>query len=141
LEGFRHVCPIEVRFRDVDVFGHVNNVVVFTYIETARVHYLVEVGIRPPRANLLDIAFIVAHLNCDFRRPIYYGQQVEVGSRVTQINRSSFRLDHRVEADGELAAEGYCILVHYDYATQRSVPVPAEMRAKIEAFDGSSLSV
>lgn len=138
MEGFRHVWPIEVRFRDLDVFGHVNNGTLFTYIETARIHYLVDVGIRSPRAGWGDQAFILAHINCDFRKPIVYGQKVEVGSRITQINRSSLRLEHRVEADGELAAEGYGVLVRYDYGTNQSVLISPEMRAKIEAFEQDS---
>lgn len=136
MEGFRHVTPIEVRFRDVDVFGHVNNAVVFTYIETARIRYLVDVGIRSPRANWNDLAFILAHINNDFKRPIYYQQTVEVGTRISEINRSSMKLEHRLEVAGELASAGYCILVHYDYAGQRSRAIPPEMRARIEAFEG-----
>lgn len=136
MQGYRHVHPLEVRFKDIDSFGHVNNAVIITYFETARVHYLVELDLRPVRANLLDLAFILAHLSCDFKSPIFYGQKVTVGSRITQINRSSLRLEHRLEADDQLAAEGYCILVHYDYSQQRSVPISPQMRALIEAFEG-----
>lgn len=141
MDGFRHITPIEVRFRDLDVFGHVNNGVIFTYIETARIRYLVDVDIRSPQAGWNDIAFILAHINCDFRQPIFYGQRVEVGSRVIDIGRTSMRLAHRIEADGKLAAEGDGILVHYDYGNQRSTPISAEMRAKIEAFEGSTFNV
>ena len=139
MQGFRHVIPIEVRFRDIDVFGHVNNGVIFTYIETGRIRYLVDVGIRSPRAGWNDIAFILAHINCDFRRPIFYEQHVEIGSRITEIGRSSMKLEHRIEADGELVAEGNAVLVHYDYAAQRSMPISPEMRARIEVFERSGL--
>ena len=98
MQNFRHVIPIEVRFRDLDVFGHVNNGVIFTYIETARIRYLVDVGVRSPQAGWNDLAFILAHLNCDFRKPIFYAQRVEVGSRIVEIKRSSMRLAHRIEA-------------------------------------------
>ena len=93
MDGFRHVTPINVRFRDLDMFGHVNNTVILTYVETARVQYLVHLDIRPPRANWQDVAFILAHLSCDFRKPIFYGQQVEVGSRITKIGRTSLRME------------------------------------------------
>ncbi|MFN8454534.1 MAG: thioesterase family protein [Anaerolineae bacterium] len=120
----------------MDAFGHVNNGVIFTYVETARVRYIAEVGIRLPQTGWHGLSFILAHINCDFRRPIFYGQKVEVGSRIVEIGRSSFKLEHRVEADGELAAEGYGVIVHYDYAAGRSVPLSDELRAKIEAFEG-----
>lgn len=139
MDGFRHVVPLEVRFRDIDVFGHVNNATVFTYIETARIRYLVDVGIRSAQANWSTEAFILAHINNNFRQPIFYGQQVEVGSRVTELGRSSFRIEHRVEVNGELASDGYGVLVHYDYANHRSLAVPPDMRAKIEAFEGKTL--
>jgi acyl-CoA thioester hydrolase len=135
MHGFHHITPIEVRFRDLDVFGHVNNGVIFTYVETARVRYIAEVGIRLPQTGWHALSFILAHINCNFRRPIFYGQKVEVGSRIVEIGRSSFKLEHRVEAEGELAAEGYGVIVHYDYSAGRSVPLSDELRAKIEVFE------
>lgn len=141
MDGFRHITPIEIRFRDLDVFGHVNNGVILSYVETARIRYLVEIDIRSPQAGWNDIGFILAHINCDFRQPIFYGQRIEVGSRIVDVGRTSLRLAHRVEADGKLAAEGDGILVHYDYTSQRSTPIPAEMRVKIEAFEGSTFNV
>lgn len=141
MHNFHHVIPIEVRFRDLDVFGHVNNGVIFTYIETARIRYLVDVGIRTPQTGWNDLAFILAHINCDFRKPIFYGQRVKVGSRIVEIKRSSMRLAHRVEADGELAAEGDGVLVHYNYTTQSNMPISSEMRARIEAFEHATFEV
>jgi len=135
MDGFRQLTPISVRFRDLDMFGHVNNTVILTYVETARVHYLVNLDIRPKQASWQDVAFILAHLSCDFRKPIFYGQQVEVGSRIAEIGRTSLRMEHRVEVDGSLAAEVVNVLVHYDYPAGRSIPVSAEMRAKISAFE------
>lgn len=135
MKDFRFSCPIDVRFRDLDPLGHVNNTVVFSYFEIARVNYVIEVGLVSPGADVRDISFILAHTACDFRQPIFYGQHVEVGARVTEIKRSSIRLLHQVEADGEIAAEGPAVLVYYDYAAQQSTPIPTAMRAKIAAFE------
>ena len=139
MEEFNYIHSIEVRFRDIDVLGHVNNSVMFTYIETARVPFLATIRGRQTDKNLSNISFIVAHINCDFRKPVFYGQAVEVGTRITQVNRSSMKLEHRVEADGEVVVEGYCILVHYDYRANKSVPISAEMVAKIESFEGRTV--
>jgi acyl-CoA thioester hydrolase len=135
MEGFRQVTPIHVRFRDLDAFGHVNNATTLTYVESARVHYLIELGIRPEQANWQNTAFIMAHISCDYKKPIFYGQNVEVGSRITKIGRSSLRMEQRVEADGKLAADVVAILVHYDYPSGQSVIISPEMRAKIAAFE------
>lgn len=139
MDGYRHVVPITVRFRDLDVFAHVNNATLFTFIETARIRYLVDVGIRSPQANWNDLAFILAHINNDFIRPIFYRQSVEVGSRVIEIGRTSLKLEHRVEVDGELASKGFGILVHYDYVNERKLAIPSEMQAEIERFEGRAL--
>ncbi len=133
--GFRHVTPIEIRFRDLDAFGHVNNAVIMTYIETARLRYLVDLELRAPCGGWNDIPFILARLECDFKKPIFYGQRVEVGSRVIELKKSSLRIENRVEADGEVAAESYGVVVHYDYAAARSQPISPEMRVKIETFE------
>ncbi|MBN1219680.1 MAG: acyl-CoA thioesterase [Anaerolineae bacterium] len=135
MEGFRHIWPIEVRFRDLDAFGHVNNAVILTYVETARLRYLLDLDLRQPGGGWNNIPFILAHLNCDFRKPVHYGQTVEVGSRTVEIRRSSLKMEHRVEADGELVAEGYGIIVHYDYPAGCSVPILPELRAKIESYE------
>jgi len=136
VEGFRHVVPIEVIFKDLDVYAHVNNSVFFTYIETARIRYMVDVGIRSPQLKSQELAFILAHINCDFKRPIFYQQRVEVGTRITEIKRTSLRLEHRIETDGQLAATGYGVVVQYDYARQESVPFTQNMRQKVELFEG-----
>lgn len=128
-----------MRFSDLDVFGHVNNAVIFTYFEVARVRYMVAVGIRSPNANLRSVAYIAARLSCDYRNPIFYGQLVEVGARISEIGRSSLRLEHRVEADGKLAAEGHCVLVHYDYVARQSLPISNDIRDKVAAFEGTTV--
>ncbi len=135
MNGFRHVIPIEVRFQDLDALGHVNNTVYLIYSETGRLSYLANLGFALPITNWPSFSFIMAHTSCDFRKPVLHGQKVAVGTRVTEIKRSSMRLDYRIEADGELAAEGYAILVHYDHVAKCASPVPPDIRAKIEAFE------
>jgi acyl-CoA thioester hydrolase len=136
MQGFRHIISIEVRFRDLDALGHVNNGTIITFFETARVRYLFDAGIHSLQAGWNNLSFILAHVDCDFKKPIFYGQRVEVGSRVAEIKRSSLKMKHRVEAEGELAAEGYAVLVYYDYAANRSLTLPPELRAIIETFEG-----
>ncbi|GAB4424700.1 MAG: thioesterase family protein [Anaerolineae bacterium] len=140
MNGFTHIYPIEVRFRDIDALGHVNNATLLTFVETARVPYLVAMGLSAPDTPVTDLPWVVAHINCDFRQPIFFGQQVTVGTRTTRVGRTSLRLEHRVEADGQLAAEGYCVLVHYDYSAGQSIAVSPEVLDKIEAFEGRKVA-
>ncbi len=140
MDGFRHVVPIEVRFHDLDALGHVNNTVYLVYAETGRLSYLAELGFTLPITHWSDFTLIVVHTSCDFKKPILYGQKVAVGTHVTAINRSSMRLDYRIESEGKLAAEGYAIVVYYDHASNCAKPIPQEMRTKIEAFENDKLS-
>ena len=140
MKGFRHVVSIEVRFRDLDAFGHVNNAVVLSYVEAGRLRYLLDLDLRQSGGGWNNIPFILAHVNCDFRQPISYGQIIEVGTRTVEIKRSSLRMEHRVEADGKLAAEGYGIIVHYDYTTGESIPIPPDMRDRIENYEQGNIN-
>jgi acyl-CoA thioester hydrolase len=135
MEGFRHVVPITVRFRDIDAMGHVNNAVFFTYLETARVDYMRDVVFQLEGRDLTQVGLILAQISCQFQAPIFYGQLVEVGTRVVEMRNSSFIIEHRIEADGQLAALAEAVVVHYDYHAGRSVRIPDEIRARVEAFE------
>lgn len=135
MKGFRHVVPITVRFRDIDAMGHVNNAVFFTYLETARVDYMRNVVWKTTGRNLLEAGLILAEISCQFKVPIFYGQSVEVGSRVVEMRNSSFLIDHRIDADGQLAALGQGVVVYYDYQAGKSVRIPDDIRARVEVFE------
>jgi acyl-CoA thioester hydrolase len=135
MEGYRHVVPITVRFRDIDAMGHVNNAVFFTYMETARVEYMRNVVFAITGRNLTEVGLILAQISCQFKAPILYGQLVQVGTRVVEMRNSSFVIEHRIEADGQLAALAEGVVVHYDYQASESVRIPDEIRARVEAFE------
>lgn len=137
MEGFRHVMPITVRFRDIDAMGHVNNAVFFTYLETGRVDYIRRevLGDTKSRSFTDRLGLILAHISCQFKAPIYYGQRVEVGTRVVEMRNSSFLVEQRIEADGQLAALAEAVVVHYDYQAGKSVRIPDEIRTRVEAFE------
>jgi acyl-CoA thioester hydrolase len=134
---FRHRTSCEVRFRDLDAFGHVNNAVFSTYVELARIRYLLDV--LQPERPFERMPLILAHLAIDFRSPIQFGEEVAIETRVTEVGRSSFGMRHRMTADGRLAAELDTVLVAYDYATARPMPVPDAWRERLAAHEGRSL--
>src|SRR5438034_5894380 len=109
MEGFRFVHPQEVAFRDLDVFGHVNNAVYLTYLENARIGYMREVlGVD----SLDDLLVIVANVNIDFRSRATLGESLEIGARTSRIGTKSFDLDHEVQGpDGRLVAAASTTLV------------------------------
>jgi acyl-CoA thioester hydrolase len=135
MERFRHITPITVRFRDIDAMGHVNNAVFFTYLEAARVEYARRVILRTQSHNLPETGLILAKISCEFETPIFYGQSVEVGTRVAEMRNSSFIVEQRIEADAQLAAQAQAVVVRYDYPAGQSVRIPDEFRARVDAFE------
>jgi acyl-CoA thioester hydrolase len=128
VDGFPFVYRDNVRFRDLDGMGHVNNAVFFTYMESARIAYLESLGAGSnPQGGL-----ILARMEVDFRSPVEFGEQVEVGVRASRLGTKSFELQYEVRADGRLAAEGRSVLVGYDYTRGESVEIPAEWREWLE---------
>jgi acyl-CoA thioester hydrolase len=133
LNSFPFVFPVDVRFRDLDAQGHVNNAVYLTYVESARIAWWQEVTGRP----WAETGMILARTEIDYRSPAVYGDRLEVGLRCASLGRSSFVMEFRVEerGSGRLVAEGRKVLVHYDYTAGRPIPIPPELRAKIQARD------
>ena len=135
-DEFRHRTPVQVRFRDIDAFGHVNNAVFFSFVELARIRYLLDV--LEPSEPFDRLPLILARVELDFRSPILFGEEVSVESRVDRIGRTSFGMSHRMTAgsDGRLVAEVASVLVTYDYATERPIPVPDAWRRRIAELEG-----
>ncbi len=135
MSNFRFVKPVEVRFRDCDPMGHVNNAVYLTYFENARFAYWREVV---GTSGLTDPTFILARLECDFRAAATMGDLLDVRIRVDSVGRSSFVFAYQIvqQRDGSLVAEARSVQVMYDYSQGRSIPVPDHVRAAFEAFEG-----
>jgi acyl-CoA thioester hydrolase len=126
----RFKVRIPVRFRDVDALGHVNNAVYFTYMEQARTEYWLRLmNVK----ELRDVQFIVAHAECDFKIAAKFGEELEVSIHTSAIGKSSFVWDYEIRnvSTQQLVAAGKTIQVYYDYKTEKSVPVPDDVRSKL----------
>jgi acyl-CoA thioester hydrolase len=119
-----------VRFRDLDALGHVNNAVFLTYIESARVAFLLDLGAA---ATLEDMAIIVARIEIDFRAPVGFGEEVEIAVRASRFGDKSFDLDYELRVGGRVVAEAKSVLVGYDYEKGETVSIPGEWREKLAA--------
>lgn len=131
-DRFRFSTQMEVRWRDVDALGHVNNAVYLTYLEQARVRYFEEIGL----GFGTDAGMILAEITCTYRSPLSLSEQVTVWMRVSEFRNSSFIVLYRIEGeDGRLAATARSVQVCYDYDANRAVPIPDEWRAAIAAYE------
>jgi acyl-CoA thioester hydrolase len=139
-DEFRHRTSLQVRFRDIDAFGHVNNAVFFSYVEQARIRYLLDV--IHPETTFDRMPLILARVEFDYRSPVLFGEEVSVETRVDRIGRTSFAMSHRVTAgpEGRLAGDVQSVLVTYDYAAARPMPVPDDWRARIGDHEGRTFA-
>lgn len=128
------VISLPVQWGDQDAFGHVNNVIYFRWMESARIAYFDKAGLAA--AEGLDP--ILASIACDFRDQLTYPDTLLVSASITSIGRTSLKMVHRVYSTTQkkVAAEGTSTLVMFNYDAQRSVPVSDEDRAKIEVIEG-----
>jgi acyl-CoA thioester hydrolase len=128
-----HRREVEIRWRDMDAFRHVNNAVYLTYLEAARDDFLLQL-VGGDVDDLED--FVVRRVEIDFVSQLTQDDgAVEVEVAFEGLGSSSLRTLERIHArsDGRLAAEARCVLVHLDASRQRSEPVSDALRAKIEA--------
>ena len=140
-DPFRHRTTLQVRFRDIDAFGHVNNAVFFSYLEQARIRYLLDV--LQPATTFDRLPLILARVELDFRSPIMFGEEVDIETRIDRLGGSSIAMSHRMVAgdEGRLVGEARTVLVTYDYTVARPMDVPDEWRARMMAHEGRSLEI
>jgi acyl-CoA thioester hydrolase len=139
---FRSAYPVllrlPVQWGDQDSFHHVNNTVYFRWFESARIAYMLRLGLASD-AESKKLGLILASIQCDFLRPVHFPDTIVAGARISRIGRSSMTMDHAAfsQARGEIVAQGTSTVVAFDYATQRPVLVPEEVRQAIAALQGS----
>ena len=107
--------------------GHVNNAVFLTYIEEARIAYLLRFGAAR------DAHDPGARAEIDFRAPLRSGDELEIGVRPAASATKSFELEYEVRVGDTLAAEAKTVIVSYDYETGRSVELPEAWREALAA--------
>ena len=129
---FKHA--LEVRFRDIDAFHHVNNAVYLTYLEQARVMYLRDLELFGPSHTM-----ILARNEIDYRKAVFLGDALEVWVRVVKIGTKSLEFRYEIYANGILCAAASSVHVWYDFEANQSQPVPAVARARIADFEGHIL--
>ena len=128
---FDYETEIDVRFRDLDSMGHVNNAVYATFLEHARTLYMDDVfGDRPEEINVA-----LVNLEIDFRRQVRFRETVTVGVGITELGDSSATMAYEVTTGDELAATGETVLVAID-DEGNSRPLPDAIREHVVEFEG-----
>lgn len=122
--------PTRIRFIDTDASGRIHYTCLFRYFESAEIEFMRTLDISYIGGN---IALPRVHVECDYRLAILYDDLLEIEVCLTKLGRSSIGLEFRAMKQGELAAKGLIVLACMDRKTQRSVPLPDEVRAKLSS--------
>lgn len=138
LDGYPVTVDVVVRWGDMDNLGHVNNIRYLQYFETARIEYLVRLGMEPPGPGWREFGLILASVSCRFRAPVTYPDTLTVGARIAAIGDDRVRMEHIAVSQrlGKAAAEGDADVVSYDYVARRRTAFPAYLRDAVVALEG-----
>lgn len=132
--NFRHRLPVQIRFNDVDMFGHLNNSVYLQFLDMGKYAYF-----RQFMADTFGsepTAPVVANINCDFIEPTMIDESLEVLTAITDIADSSMVLDQRiVNASGHVKCSARTIMVNIDLATGRPTTVSDLWRHRITNYE------
>lgn len=125
---------VPVAWGEMDAFQHVNNTVYLRWFETARIEWFARVGFQ----GTGGARPILARTEIDYRLPVVWPDTVEVAIGVVAVGKSSVTLGYRITSEhlsGAVAAEGITVIVLFDYATKKSVPLDDALRARMGTTD------
>ena len=130
--SYKHFLTIPTRWMDNDVYGHVNNVVYYSYFDTVVNDYLMRHGGLDYRSGA--VVGVVAETMCQYKKSLAFPESVDVGLRVAKIGNSSVRFEIGIfkQGDDEPAAFGHFVHVFVERAVQKAVTIPERIRSCLE---------
>ncbi len=137
---YRHVMPVQIRFSDVDQYGHMNNSSYFSIYDLAKTSYMRDVfGDK----NWRDLGIVVANINADFLAPVFFSDDLYIETTVIHLGHKSFTLLQRAinKASGVLKCQCRTVMVGYDMATKEPVELPDSFKKTICEYEGKTLEV
>src|SRR5690625_2313254 len=136
--AFPHFCSIATRWMDADAYRHVNNVVYYSYFDTAVNEYLIEQGVLDVDQGA--VIGLVVESKCRYFSPINFPDKIQVGLRAGHIGNSSVRYELGVFIEGQeqAAAQGHFVHVYVDRASMRPTPLPQALRQAVTAIAAAS---
>jgi len=131
--------PLRIDWSEMDLFGHVNNVAYFKYIQASRVNYW-EISGLSADFDKTKIGPILLSTSCQFIKPLFYPGNIVVECRIEFIKITSFGIHHRIlNEQGEVAAEAHDVIVTFDFKKNEKAPVSEEFRNAVAEIEGREI--
>lgn len=135
--SFKHKTDIQIRFKDIDQLGHVNNANHITYFETSRVNYFKDVFKN--ETNWKETGLILAHTEITYKNPIFLEDTISCYTKVSKIGNKSFDMENLIvktsNSQDIIVAYGKSVLVCLNYLSKETIPIPKEWIQKIKQYD------
>jgi len=134
---FRHAVPVQIRFNDLDLMGHINNATLQEYFDIGRLHYFMD--LFDGKLFEDELALVIASYKTDFHFPALLSHNVEVRTCITRLGNKSLdmRQQIRLVPDGAVVASSDSVMVCFHKETKASVALPAAWKAVIRRFEES----
>lgn len=135
---FRHTLPVQIRFNDVDQYGHMNNSSYFSLYDLAKTSYMRDVF---GNKDWHHMGIVVANINADFLAPVFFSDDLIIETTVIHLGHKSFTLLQRAinKASGVLKCQCRTVMVGYDVATKEPVELPADFKQAVCDYEGKLL--
>ncbi|MEG1580191.1 MAG: thioesterase family protein [Bacteroidaceae bacterium] len=135
-QKFRHRMDVQLRFNDVDRFGHVNNAVYFSLYDMAKTEYL-HLSL-PHEFEFQTVVPVVANINADFFMPVFYGDSIVLETAVVHIGTKSFTLLQQAVNTNTNVVVCQCktVMVCFSQKEKTAVEIPDDVRKAFETYEG-----
>lgn len=132
---YRHYMPLQIRFTDIDMLGHLNNAIYVNFFDLGKTHYFSTVLGGP--LNWDTISLVIVNINCSFLAPVHFTDKIEVFTKTVSIGERSVKMDQRIvnSETGETHATCQTVLAGFDIRNQSGIPVTDEWRRLISDFE------
>ena len=130
--SYRFFYSLTTRWADNDVYGHINNVVYYSYFDSVANRYLIEEG--GLNIGSSEVVGYVVSSGCEYHSPISYPEEIEAGLRVDKLGNSSVNYGIAIFRKGEpfAVAHGYFVHVFVDRDEQKAAPIPDNLRSALD---------
>lgn len=135
IKHFRHHMPVQMRFNDIDMLGHLNNSVYFTFMDLAKARYFQDV--LGGKLSWSNVGVVIVNVNCDFCAPTFFDDQIEVETAVVAIGDKSMTLEQHVYSpiDGCVRCRCRTVMSGFDMKTMKSVRISDEWREALVRYE------
>ena len=134
-----HTLPLQLRFNDIDLMGHVNNAVIMEFFDLGKSAYLTAIGLPPEEG---DFTVMVVHVEVDFHQQILFHDQIHVTTTVDHFGTKSMAVKQQVinTATGQPCATCRTVMSGYCRSTHKSAPIPDAIKQRILRYEGTSIT-